>query len=74
MLAQENLGTNYRQSTSKKGLSFANATGWEYTPDPREITIQETEGNAKNYINEYVNYLREETGDNTITGSINLIT
>ena len=72
LLTKEGLNKNYRQSTSPATVGIANASGWTYTPGPKEIDIQATEGNAKTYINEYVNYLKEQTGDNTITG--NLIT
>ena len=72
MLAQYNLGTDYRQSTTANYVSFSNTTGWEYTPGPKEIDIQQYDGNAKTYVNEYVSYLKSQTGDSTITG--NLIT
>ena len=82
MLAQYNLGTDYRQSkanTSISGLycnhvSFSHVGGWEYTPGPKEIDLNSdiVEAIVKTYINEYVTYLQGETGDTTLSG--NLIT
>ena len=62
MLAQYNLGTNYRQSIFQTGVSFASTYGWGYTPGPKEIDIQTWTTNPKMYINEYVAYLKRETG------------
>jgi hypothetical protein len=70
MLAQYNLGTNYRQSTTNIHVTFSNSNGWEFTPGPKEIDIQQYDGDAKIYINEYVSYLKSETGDFTITGTL----
>lgn len=70
MLAQYNIGLNYRQSTSLRDVTFANSNGWEYAPGPKEIDIQQFDGEVKTYINEYVNYLRTTTGDTSITGDL----
>ena len=70
MLAQWNLGTDYRQSEDENGVTFSNSNGWEYQPGPKEINIQSYEGNAKTYVNNYVSYLQTETGDSTITGDL----
>ena len=70
MLAQYNLNTNYKQSTTNNYVSFSNSYGWEYTPGPKEIDIQAYDGNAKTYVNEYVSYLKGETGDSTLTGTL----
>ena len=72
MLAQQNLGTDYRQSETQNAVKFSNSNGWEYTPGPKEIDIQAYDGNAKTYVNEYVTYLQGETGDTSLSG--NLIT
>ena len=76
MLAKYNLSTNYRQTTSTNsydyGVSFASAAGWAHKPGPKEIDIQSYDGNAKTYVNNYVSYLKTETGNSSITG--NLIT
>jgi hypothetical protein len=40
MLAQYNLGTDYRQSTDSNGVKFADIDGWEYSPGPKEIDVQ----------------------------------
>ena len=70
MLAQYNLGTNYRQSTTAKSVSFSNSNGWAYTPGPKEIDIQAFDGNVKTHVNEYVSYLKSEIGDSTLTGTL----
>ena len=72
MLAQYNLGTDYRQSEESNGVLFANNGGWAYSPGPKDIDIFLWSTNPKTYINEYVTFLQSETGDTTITG--NLIT
>ena len=40
MLAQYNLGTDHRQSTTSNGVMFSDTFKWEYTPLPKEIDIQ----------------------------------
>ena len=76
MLAQYNLGTDYRQTESttsnEYGVKFASTEGWEYTPGPKEIDIQTWSTNPKTYVNEYVSYLQSKTGSTSIAG--NLIT
>ena len=72
MLAQYNLGTDYRQSEIENAVSFVDggAFGWEYTPGPKEIDIHIWSTNPKVYINEYVTYLQNETGDLTLSGDL----
>ena len=74
MLASYVLGTDYRQTKSttsgEYGVSFASTYGWEYTPGPKEIDIQTWSTKPKTYVNEYVSYLQEETGDTSITGDL----
>ena len=70
MLAQYNLGTDYRQSTTENYVMFSDSYGWEYTPGPKEIDIQSYDGEAKTYVNAYVEYLKEELGDDTVTGDL----
>lgn len=72
LLAQYNLGTDYRQSTTNNYVKFANTNGWEYTPGPKEIDIQNFDGPVKTYVNAYIEYLKTELGDDSVTG--NLIT
>jgi hypothetical protein len=72
MLAQYNLGVNYKQITSNNYVAFSDNKGWEYNPGPKEINIQEWSTNPKKYVNSYVEYLKTELGDKSITG--NLIT
>lgn len=70
LLAQYNLGTDYRQSSAQNGAKFANTNGWEYKPGPKEIDIQTWTTNPKTYVNAYVEYLKEELGDDTVTGDL----
>ena len=70
MLAQYNLGTDYRQSTTENDVTFSDSNGWEYTPGPKEIDIQTWSTNPKTYVNEYVSYLQGETGDTTLSGDL----
>lgn len=74
MLAQYNLDTNYRQSTTENQVAFSNSKGWEYTPGPKEIDIQQYDGDAKTYVNEYVSYLKTQTGDNNLSGTLITLT
>lgn len=70
MLAQYNLGPDYRQSKTENNVTFSESNGWEYTPGPKEIDIQLYDGNAKTYINKYVDYLVEVTQDASISGDL----
>ena len=72
MLAQYNLGTNYRQTTLNNYVSFSDSNGWEYEIGPKEIDLQLYDGNANKYVNEYVKYLKNKTGVSSLYG--NLIT
>ena len=72
LLSQYNLSTSYKQSSTANIVLFANKKGWEYTPGPKEIDIFTWTDEPKNYINRYVTYLIEQTGDTGLTG--NLIT
>ena len=70
MLAKYNLGTNYKQSTDENYVNFSSEAGWEYTPGPKEINIQTWSTNPKTYVNEYVSFLQNETGDSSLTGDL----
>lgn len=70
VLAQYNLDTNYRQSTTENLVSFSNTNGWEYTPGPIDIEINNYDGNAKTYINNYLTYLKSELNETNITGTL----
>lgn len=72
MLAQYNLGTDYKQISSERDAVFSNVNGWEYTPGPKEVDIQQFDGQVKTAVNEYVSYLKSVTGEINLTG--NLIT
>jgi hypothetical protein len=74
MFAQYNLGPNYIQDESENDVSFSNSNGWAYTPGPKEIDIQAFDGNAKTYLNEYVSYLKSQTGDDSLTGTLITLT
>ena len=73
MLAQYNLGTNYQQSETENSVIFSNTKGWAYTPGPKDIDIQQYDGNVKTYINEYVSYLKNQTGDLSLTGTLMIL-
>ena len=70
MLAQYTIGTDNKQSTTYNGVAFSDAAGWEYTPGPKEIDIQTWSTNPKTYVNAYVEYLKTELEDNTVTGDL----
>ena len=71
MLAQYNLGTNYWQSTTLNNLSFSKSFGWEYESGPKEIDVQLWSANyIAPYLNNYVAYLAEMTGDSTLSGDL----
>jgi len=69
MLAQYNLGTDYRQTTINNYVDFSNTSGWEYS-SANEIDIQDWSTNPKLYVNEYVSYLSEYTGDDSLSGDL----
>ena len=70
MLAQYNLGTDYRQTTTENYVTFSDESGWEYTPGPKEIDIQTWSTYPKTYVNEYVKYLSGVTGDASLIGDL----
>ena len=74
MLAQYNLGTDYRQSTTTNYVTFSDSKGWEYKPGPKEIDIQSYDGNANTYVNNYVTYLQGVTGDTSLSGTLITLT
>ena len=70
MLAKYNLymGDSTTQSSEQVWSLFSSENGWEYTPGPKEIDIQNFEGRAKLKVNKYLVYLKEKynidgTGD-----------
>lgn len=70
MLAKYNLGTDYKQVKGQNYVSFSDNIGWVNSPGPKEIDIQNHDGNAKTYINEYVEYLIEITQSVSISGDL----
>ena len=77
LFADYNLGTDYKQSTTANKLTFSNTYGWSNTPGPKEIDIQSYPGNAKTYVNNYVNYLKTEvsaTETDILTGNLITVT
>ena len=62
LLAEHNLGTNYKQTSTLNGVSFADNKGWEYYPGPKEISYRAHNGNAKNYLLTYVENIENQTG------------
>ena len=66
LLAKYNLGTNYRQTTSNNYVTFSSTLeDWGPTIDIQEYTTI-----PKTYINEYVKYLKQETGDLNLSGDL----
>jgi hypothetical protein len=74
MLAQYNLGTDYKQTTEANHVSFSDTDGWETEPGPKEIDIQKWSTNPKTYVNAYVEYLKTKLGDNSVTGDLITLT
>ena len=74
MLAQYNLGTDYKQNTTYNYVAFSDTNGWEFEPGPKEIDIQTWSTTPKTYVNEYVTYLQGETGDTTLSGDLITLT
>jgi surface protein len=70
MLAQYNLGEDYKQSESGKGMWFSSYRGWEYTPGPKEIDIQQYDGHVKRYLNAYVDYLKTLLKNDATAGDL----
>lgn len=70
LLAQYNLGANYRQTEEAHELSFSEVGGWENTPGPKDIDIYTWSTNPKKYVTEYVSYLQTYTKDPGITGDL----
>ena len=70
MLAQYTLGTDYKQSVVSNGIEFNDRSGWEYTPGPKEIDIQDWSTSPKMYVNAYVEILKESLGDDSISGDL----
>jgi hypothetical protein len=70
MLAEYNLGLDYRQSVVPNNVKFSETVEWEYEPGEQEIDIQTWSTNPKTYINAYVDYLKEELNDNSVTGDL----
>ena len=70
LLAQYNIGTDYKQSTTNNYVKFAESSGWEYTPGPKEIDIWTYSPNASTYIQNYINYLQENLGVTVISGDL----
>ena len=74
LLAQYNLGTNYRQNNINNYIKLTDSNGWEYSPGPKEINIQSYPGPAQTYVNNYVSYLKEKTGDTELSGTLITLT
>ena len=74
MLAQQGLNSSYRQSINAEEKMFSKNGGWETSPGPKEIDIQIWSTYPKEYINEYVTYLQEETGETTLGGDLITLT
>ena len=64
------INTNRSISETPVTITFSNSVGWEYTPAPKEIDIQQYDGPVKTYLNEYVSYLQNLTGDTNLDGTL----
>ena len=69
LLAQKNLGTNYRQNDSYIHLEFSDSSGWSADTD---VDVQLYDGKVKTYVNQYLSYLKSFVGDSSL--STDLIT
>ncbi len=70
MLAQYNLGTDYRQSTTENDVMFSDTNGWEYTPGPKEIDIETYASDINYYINEYLMTINDFLDGSDAYGSL----
>lgn len=70
MLAQYNIGANYKQSETSYNAAFSNNNTWVYSPGPKEIDVQTYGSESKDLLNNYVTYLRGETGDTSLSGDL----
>lgn len=73
MLAQYNLGTDYRQATNSSSypnVSMKNPGGWGTPSSPLDFDIATYSTEAFSYVNSYVSYLKEVSGDSTLIGNV----
>lgn len=70
LLTKYYLGKNYKQSITFNPVLFSNSSGWEYYPGPKEIDLNTWSPNITTYINNYVKYLKDITGDSNISGDL----
>ena len=70
MLAQKNISdtTPYKQTDEQVRTRFSDSYGWQYTPGPKDIDIQNYDGETRILLNNYVSYLKTQynvdvTGD-----------
>lgn len=66
MLSKYNLSSEYKQTQEINEVSFANKCDWPYRPGPFEVDIQLYDGNAKEYIKNYKEYLQTNFNDSSI--------
>jgi len=69
MLAQYNLGTDYRQTSTENLIEFSGGASHSEL-GPRDIDIQIHSTNPKTYVNQYVSYLTEISGDLNLKGDL----
>lgn len=65
LLAQYNLGADYRQTTTENIVTFSEGSGWLTSPAEIDIDIQQYDGNAKTYINKYKEVIDTKLGITT---------
>ena len=70
MLAQQSLGSNYKQSKNPDFVTFSENNEWEYEPGPKEIDIQTWSTKPKEYINEYIKFIKKEIDNVEVKGDL----
>ena len=71
VFARYNLGTNLRQTVNPNQVTFANEGSFTWPGiGIVDINIQNYEGNAKTYVNGYVDYLNSQTDNAIIRGDL----
>ena len=70
LLAQYNLGADYKQSATSKTMHFGSDVDWSYEVDGMEIDITTGTSNVGKYVKNYVDYLTPLTGDFNLVGDL----
>ena len=71
MLAKYNIDNKTNKQVEKQNYTqFSDNYGWAYEPAPKEIDIQQFEGETKSLLNNYVSYLQTELDGKTVSGDL----